>query len=479
MTDQVNFTAESPEGVALTDIVKSWITNLGLQVDADFVAQYVTVLVCNNKPPAEITNELVDIVGTTVSGEFAEQVYAEARRIQGGTQQQTAPVASAFPASHLGGGGSSGGSVATKHAEIAEDALPTRSAFPVSHLSGSRRRDRDSTRGAFKASGGVSKRSGPPTLGGHTIGKNGGAGNGRNADLLRESLRKDANGGSSDDKMGDADQNEAGTGSGPRLSKKQRCRHWPYCNYPECVFPHPSRDCKLYPDCPNPDGVCPFLHPSDPRPEQLPTPEEIEKYWERKREEFANKTRGNGRDFKGYKKPPTPALQLCKYAERCANKECVFGHPTPANDGAKVTVFEWCDNKENCADATCAKAHPSASLVRDPAPIPTHVLETCRYAWHCTNPRCRYRHPTSMVPCRAGPECQRVDCTFFHPIQEQCRFGTNCRNVQCLYLHPEGRDKALQGGASTTSWVKNEFTEDSQPMETVLPGSGDVAMEQA
>ena len=76
------------------------------------------------------------------------------------------------------------------------------------------------------------------------------------------------------------------------------------------------------------------------------------------------------------------------------------------------------------------------------------------------------------MPCRAGAECRRVDCTFSHPLKEPCRFGTKCTNKVCMYQHPEGRTIASH------TWTKDGSGNNNSTSNRSFAVSEDQIMEQ-
>lgn len=238
------------------------------------------------------------------------------------------------------------------------------------------------------------------------------------------------------------------------IKREGRCPDFPHCSLGrKCPRGHPTVTCPSYPNCKNPPGTCTYLHPN----EDGQLIQELERVREErriKREEMEKKQQQR-----------ISGIVVCKFGIICSNQKCPFGHPTPANEDAKVTQFSWCENNLQCTDPTCNKAHSSLSKIKEikpiihkPAPKPViskpsnpkfaprsvvpleeKILEQCKFGPKCTNKNCPKRHARSSIMCREGAQCTRIDCLFGHPINEPCRYGAECRTYGCLFQHPPER----------------------------------------
>ncbi|KAK1234253.1 hypothetical protein PQX77_002560 [Marasmius sp. AFHP31] len=129
---------------------------------------------------------------------------------------------------------------------------------------------------------------------------------------------------------------------------------------------------------------------------------------------------------------------LCKFGLKCTNAHCRWSHPSPVATVESGVVL----SNDPCENGKNCKDKDCVKAHVSPA-----VLKP--QAEHSAPPTATPHPPASNpVPCRFGASCTRPNCAFAHPSRpaanathfaQQCRFGAGCTRAACPFQHPEGR----------------------------------------
>ena len=204
------------------------------------------------------------------------------------------------------------------------------------------------------------------------------------------------------------------------------------------------------------------------------------------------------RDVESFPSAPSESA-LCRYGTHCTNPLCGYSHPTPANAGrggderSLVLSEEACERGGECTDKECVKSHVSPAVAfikaRGSAPPPAPAAGVpCRFQQQCLNPGCTYVHydaqgrvvpppgaapAPSSIPCRFGAGCTRPDCFYVHPARPSgarktpCRYGDACTRADCFFVHPRDSRKP-HTSERLASFAQHR--DDDPEREVILPG---------
>lgn len=176
------------------------------------------------------------------------------------------------------------------------------------------------------------------------------------------------------------------------------------------------------------------------------------------------------------------------------------GRRGPNNRGQKSQREEHANPQPQPPPAPAPPVVAPQPVQATPAPAPTQRRPTyappdrpqsptlCKYSLKCTNPSCRYSHPSPVAtqesgivlsndPCEQGKDCKDKDCVKAHvspavlkpkaleqnrplpppvvqhqpspPAQVQCRYGASCTKVGCPFLHPYSSTQCRYGTGCT------------------------------
>ncbi|KAH3667994.1 hypothetical protein OGAPHI_001748 [Ogataea philodendri] len=317
------------------------LAEMNVTEDSEYVAEFILVLISNDKSPMNIMEELSALFGDIITLEFIQSVFGEIQRLRNPNfsaqpaepaQQPVAPEPTEKQQVRFDDGSESDGMEGVN-----------RSAPPSGPRSFANR----------KGGEGISKSS-------HSNGK-------KNFALKNQQNFLQA-------------MNMAMTGNGQvsnfaTRKANGRCKDFPHCPLKNCPFMHPTKPCFAFPNCPNAPGTCSYLHPGED--------DELIAEIEKTRQERLSKLQSNGNPHRMNHGPKVAGITLCKFGAVCQKEDCPFGHPTPANKDAKVIILQWCIDNKNCANPECQKAHSSPNYkpneTQQASAGPEKTLEQCKF----------------------------------------------------------------------------------------------------
>ncbi|KAH7102267.1 hypothetical protein BKA62DRAFT_829609 [Auriculariales sp. MPI-PUGE-AT-0066] len=145
-------------------------------------------------------------------------------------------------------------------------------------------------------------------------------------------------------------------------------------------------------------------------------------------------------------RPQSPTL--CKFNTKCTNPTCRYSHASPVAtvESGLVLNVDACEKGKECKDPDCPKSHVSPALL-NPSAAPFAAKSAAPSA-----------PSAARVPCKFGANCTRAGCTFSHPPRPRgggghhapaqqnptpCKFGSGCTRAECPFQHPS--DRVLPG----------------------------------
>lgn len=181
----------------------------------------------------------------------------------------------------------------------------------------------------------------------------------------------------------------------------RRCTKWPTCfKGKACTFGHPTTICQNA-ACRKVDGTCTSVHIDEGIDlalgieAQNRTEAEMEAKTIARANKFNQKLQKNGL-LKVQAAPENDgSTPICKYGEACTNRLCHFSHPSPASkNGSSIVLHsEMCNQKMDCKDENCSYSHPSPSNKYTPGVKLNTVAADVQCRFHpCLNPSCRFQH---------------------------------------------------------------------------------------
>jgi hypothetical protein len=178
---------------------------------------------------------------------------------------------------------------------------------------------------------------------------------------------------------------------GDATQKRKRCMFWPACTNPNCVYFHPTEQCKAFPNCIF-GKKCLYIHPALP----------------------------------------------CKFGLHCTRPNCAYTHPPPVLAAAAAVRMA-----QKSMAIAAGPGHPSAKK-------PKTQLPPCRNGFACSTPGCKYLHPAG--PCKFMKACTKGSaCPFSHG--PPCRYGAKCTVIGCTYAHLAKNPSWSLGQARTSASI--------------------------
>ncbi|KAK9241022.1 hypothetical protein V1525DRAFT_416114 [Lipomyces kononenkoae] len=505
-----NLTVGSPLAEAIQASIGHRLQNEGFAEDeTPFISEFITVMMCNNKGPEQIHNELGELLGPDrFSNDFTTWLFQELKRLSD-PESQTEDQNNFAPSqadSNMNSNAHIGDNLSQDQSEMQIDQevkIPT----GPSNDRQSRNRLFNNMKNAMqqRADGQLRRPRGQYSIGkqnnmshrfGHFQQSNGHGrqngfsyrGRGMNTgfgDITGFISNNVNNGYRHNNGYGQhVNANERGDEVHVELTPRNRCRHWPYHMAP-CKFPHPLQICERYPNCPNERGTCAKIHVDEDMSADDATKYvasggfyqftplfEMGTEWSRnhmndimmktmQQHQYAmqnlNAFQNGGNSmqsaFSQYTVPTSAVprqLQNINQAKGSSNTSNSWTKPSSSQHNANEQT-PLCKFGLKCTNAECAFAHPtpangSALILRN---------ERCADGIACTDENCDKSHP-SPASMRAAEEVTMTNAPASGTASEEsgrsleaCRFYPYCTNPHCKFRHPKSAVLCRNGAQCT------------------------------